>query len=179
MKLNIKAVPAHGLELADDISAAEMGLAPDDLEVVEPCHLSVRVRKVGVGYHMTGQARVTAVQQCARCLAAVSRTVEPTFSMLYEPAGGANARTQDDLRRQDVGITFFEGCEIDLGPEIRQAVGQALPAKPLCREDCRGLCPSCGADLNEGPCSCKSKPAEAGGAMADLLKKWGGDKGSR
>lgn len=174
MKINVHAVPDAGLELADDISTEELGLDTDEIEVVGTCHLSVRVRKLGAGFQVTGQARVTVAQECARCLEPIERTIEPTFDMVYEKAGSAHMRTEEQIRQGDLGITFFNDSEIDLGPEAKQAVRLALPLKPLCRQDCRGLCPSCGTNLDTGECECRERGKEAHSAtMGDLLKKWG------
>ena len=59
----------------------------------------------------------------------------------------------------------YQGQEIDLGPYVWEELVFAAPAKYLCREDCRGLCPRCGANLNTGPCACA--PAEAPKAEAN------------
>ena len=176
MQINIHAVPDGGLDLADEISASELGLDPEEFDVVGNCHLSIQVRKVGTGFHVRGRARVTVAQACARCLQAIERTVEPEIQMVFEPAGAAHTRTEEQVRRLDLGITFFQGNGIDLGPEVRQAVSLALPLKPLCRDDCKGLCPGCGVNLNVEPCRCCKEPGPraAGSTLDDLLKKWGG-----
>lgn len=180
MKINVHAVTDAGLDLADEISASELGLDPLGLDVVGKCYLSVRVRKVGVGLHVRGHARVRVALECARCLKRAERTLEPDIDMVFEPAGVAHTRTEEQLRQLDLGITFFYGNEIDLGPEVCQAVRLALPAKPLCRGDCRGLCPECGANLNMEPCGCKrARPRATGGNLDDLLKKWGGGQRAR
>ena len=174
MKINVHAVPDAGLELTDDISAEELGLDTDEIEVVGTCHLSVRVRKLAAAFQVASQARVTVAQECARCLEPIERTIEPKFDMIYEEAGAAHARTEEHIRQGDLGITFFSDSEIDLSSEIKQALRLALPLKPLCREDCRGLCPRCGASLNTGECECRERGEEAHSAtMGDLLKKWG------
>lgn len=174
MKINIHAISDEGLDLDDDISADDLGLTPDDVEIEGTCYLSLRVRKLGVGFHVQGRVRARVVQTCARCLEPAPHAIEPTFQMLYQEAGTAGDRTDEELRSQDLGVSFYQSHEIDLSPEIRQALLLAMPTKPLCREDCRGLCPTCGATLNAGPCACARKDGEpAGGTLDDLLKKWG------
>jgi uncharacterized protein len=59
-------------------------------------------------------------------------------------------------------------ADIDLGDAIREALILAMPEYPLCREDCRGLCPRCGADLNQGPCACPPVPDPRWGALEAL-----------
>ncbi|HET6915863.1 MAG TPA: DUF177 domain-containing protein [Acidimicrobiales bacterium] len=67
----------------------------------------------------------------------------------------------------------LKGELLDLQPLVRDALLLDLPLAPLCREDCKGLCPTCGADLNDGPCSCARAPADPRWAALDLLKEGG------
>jgi uncharacterized protein len=79
-------------------------------------------------------------------------------------------REDDETEVVDVdeSFSYYDGDTIDLLPEIKDMVIVSLPIKPLCRDDCKGLCTQCGADLNSGPCQC-------GGASApspfDTLKE--------
>jgi len=61
----------------------------------------------------------------------------------------------DTLRAEDLEFSLYEGEEVDLGPLIREQVLLALPTRPLCRDDCRGLCPQCGINLNHAECGCR------------------------
>ena len=174
MKINAHAVPEAGLDLSDAISARGAGLDSPELDVVGDCHLSVRLRKLGARYHVTGAIRVTVALTCARCLARMEKVLEPSLQMVFESAHASATRTETQIRNRDLGLSFFEGNEIDLGPELRQAVLLAIPHKPICRADCRGLCPSCGANLNVESCRCQRPTSHAsGGTLRDLLTKWG------
>ena len=99
---------------------------------------------------------------CSRCLKSYSLPLEKEFSLLLlpaslEPKSGA-------LNRDEMGLSYYSAEEIDLSPLIREQVLLALPIRPLCAEQCRGLCASCGADLNQGPCRCA--PAQGDPRMA-------------
>jgi uncharacterized protein len=63
-----------------------------------------------------------------------------------------------ELAEQDLVSAVFSGDEIDLLPEIGEQVALAVPLKPLCSEQCKGLCPLCGADLNTAECGCSREP---------------------
>ena len=69
----------------------------------------------------------------------------------YERSGGRGAAHQAELERDDY-MLFHDGRRLDLRDEAREALLLEVPMVPLCRPDCRGLCPRCGADWNEGPC---------------------------
>jgi uncharacterized protein len=61
----------------------------------------------------------------------------------------------DNLRAEDLEFSLYEGTEVDLSPLIREQVLLALPTRPLCEDDCRGLCPHCGVNLNRTTCECR------------------------
>ena len=180
MKVNIRAVPDTGLVLAGDITPQELGLSTNEYDAEGQCDFELHVRRLGASFHVRGQVRVTIKQTCARCLADTSRTVTPEFQMLFQPASEAPAGMERQIRARDLGVSFFTGHEIDLGPEVRQAVRAALPLKPLCSTECKGLCPKCGEDLNIGACTCTpDSSAPVGGTLADLMKKWGNGRRAR
>ncbi|MFQ9800267.1 MAG: YceD family protein [Clostridia bacterium] len=87
---------------------------------------------------------------CSRCMKDVRLPLHITVRQRFAPEqnpDGNPAEPEDDVMR-------FHGYRIDLQETIAEEVQLAIPMKVLCREDCKGLCPSCGKDLNEGPCGC-------------------------
>ena len=97
----------------------------------------------------------TITSECARCLKPVSLEISGDLMYLYYSRGaGAEDEFDDDF--MPVEIDFF-GRVLDVMPQIHESIYTLLPTKILCREDCAGLCPICGADLNEGKCSCKEE----------------------
>jgi uncharacterized protein len=103
--------------------------------------LDLRLEAVLEGVLVTGTATVPLRGECARCLDPIASTFEADFQELFvydDTRSGGNA-DDDELR--------LEGDLIDLEPVLRDAVVLALPLSPLCREDCPGLCPDCGARL--------------------------------
>lgn len=91
---------------------------------------------------------------CDRCLNAVSLPVERDFDLTYRPVGTIAREEEMELPEGELDIGFYHGDGIDLGDVLAEQVILALPMKVVCREDCLGLCPSCGADRNAGACSC-------------------------
>ncbi|MDQ4096651.1 MAG: DUF177 domain-containing protein [Actinomycetota bacterium] len=113
---------------------------------------------VNEGILATGTATAPFEAECRRCLTAVRGEVTAEFQELFE----VEARE---------GETYpLRGERIDLAPMAQEALLLELPLAPLCREACRGLCPTCGADLNAGACSC---PA------SDRDPRWGALDGFR
>ena len=81
---------------------------------------------------------------------------------VVEPRKGrsASAKAEAEVEKEDEGDDryFYQGDHVELAPMLREHVILSAPMRPLCREECAGLCARCGKDLNEGPCQC---PAEA------------------
>ena len=79
--------------------------------------------------------------------------------MLYRPQGADAGRDELSVTDAEAEIGYYQGEGILLEDVLREQVLLALPLKSTCREDCKGLCPQCGKNLNQEPCSC-SEPAE-------------------
>lgn len=105
---------------------------------------------------------------CSRCLKDFAFNMDRQFEFVLVPDPGIAARGAEELNRGDLGLSYYSSDEIDLAPLIMEQVMLALPTRPLCAEDCRGLCSRCGADLNHGPCGC---PADAGDPRMALFRK--------
>ena len=111
--------------------------------------------------HITGEVTLTLAKQCDRCGVAVKEPLTTAFSEAF---------TNVPERAADEAIHVFHGDEIELFPYVEQAIFLALPMKTLCKEDCNGLCPRCGTNLNEKECSCEKSPIDPRLAvLADLL----------
>jgi uncharacterized protein len=154
----LKKVP--GSVIHEDRSGSLAGLrvldvrVPDDGEIVVSADLSWAQEDVVV----TATVRTSWVAECRRCLKPTSGEVVAEVREVYEP-------------KSDQEETYaLNGSQVDLEPLVRDAVLLGLPPAPLCKEDCRGLCPTCGADLNDGPCGCESTPADPRWAALDALK---------
>ena len=93
---------------------------------------------------------------CSRCLKDYSFHMDRPFEFALLPDPASAVRGAEELSRADLGLSFYTTEEIDLAPLIMEQIMLALPTRPLCSEDCRGLCGGCGADLNLGPCACSS-----------------------
>lgn len=128
----------------------------------EPVRGDLRVESVVEGVLLTGavEGRVTA--QCARCLRDISATVAPTLCELFVSPGHEVPEDED--------VYEVRGTEIDVEPALRDALNLALPLNPLCRDDCKGICATCGADLNDGACDCVDDDVDPRWAELDALR---------
>jgi uncharacterized protein len=92
--------------------------------------------------------------QCARCLEPVKQDVEREFELLHRPLGADAGRDELSVTAAEAEIGYYQGDGILLEDVLREQVLLALPLKVTCREDCKGLCPHCGKNLNEEQCAC-------------------------
>jgi uncharacterized protein len=97
---------------------------------------------------------------CARCLEPVAQDVKREFDLLYRPQGADAGRDEMSVTDAEAEISYYEGEGILLDDVVREQVLLAAPLKITCREDCKGLCPHCGTNLNQEQCSCAVTPEE-------------------
>jgi uncharacterized protein len=108
---------------------------------------------------------------CSRCLAHYSFDLEKSFDIVLVPDPARPERKVEELRREELGLSYYSGDMIELAPLIEEQVLLALPTRPLCREDCRGLCGGCGVNLNVEDCACDpAAPSESHFAIFRTLK---------
>jgi uncharacterized protein len=140
MRTVLRTVPAP-----EDLGTVVIGVpAGTDLE------LDVRLESVMEGILVSGSVRGRAVGECARCLDEVVEDIDASIQELYHYPERARAAVADGADEED--LLELEGELIDLEPAIRDTVVTALPFRPVCSDDCPGLCPECGAHLADaGP----------------------------
>lgn len=102
----------------------------------------------------TGNVTTTVKLTCSRCLAEYEVPVRSDFTIFYTEAAGEELDEEVELSDEDLISVSFQGDEIDVDFEIAEQVMMEIPFKPLCAEECLGLCSECGADLNLGDCGC-------------------------
>jgi uncharacterized protein len=115
--------------------------------------------RAGLDVFFRGTLQGAVVGTCSRCLEEYPFGLEHPFVFVLTPRAAATL-PESQLSADDMALSFYEGEEIDVTPLVHEQVILALPTRPLCREDCRGLCPRCGANLNAGPCACPAAPPD-------------------
>ena len=129
-------------------------LQGDEYVVSGPVELSLRVIKDNDKYRLKGKIVTTVRRGCCRCLKSFDVPTTLDFDLRYLSqrvnAGGG----EYEVVEEDLSTAFYEDDQIDLASLIIEQLHLAVPMKPLCKADCRGLCPVCGADWNSGTCDC-------------------------
>lgn len=133
--------------------------------VCEPFRVEGQAHTLGEDLYLEGEITGALELECSRCLARYRHALREPFRLVLEPAGpgqpaepeAAAALGRDGLCLGDEFETgWYRGGEIHLDSVCLEVISLALPVQPLCREDCAGLCPQCGADRNQGACGCEA-----------------------
>ncbi|HZR24427.1 MAG TPA: DUF177 domain-containing protein [Vicinamibacterales bacterium] len=123
--------------------------------VVEPVTLGFDIFKDKDQFHLVGDVKTTLELPCSRCLEAFQWPVDAHFDLRYQPKSAHTGEGENEIEEDDLTTAFYENEEIDLGQLMSEQFYLSLPMKPLCTEQCRGLCPECGTNLNRDTCDCK------------------------
>lgn len=136
-----------------ELNAKEIGLKIDGIEFVSPIECSVRlVRERNIVYASI-EACVDIQLECRRCLELYQTRISTHFDYQYNKAD--NPRKLESASLDSIRARYYMGETLNLADDVRQALALEMPIWSLCSEDCKGLCPRCGQNLNEGPCHCE------------------------
>ena len=146
--------------------------------LAEDARFDLRAHVMGADIYLEGEVSGTLDLACSRCLTRYRGPIRERFRLVLEPAGdrvpadpeGAAALAHEGLYLADEPESgWFRGPEIHLDRLVGEILALAVPVQPLCREDCRGLCPRCGIDRNVESCSCsEARPASPFAVLAAL-----------
>jgi len=161
MKINIRNIPAEGVAVSKDIDPKQGDLLLKDLRLLEAIQARLQLTKQGEDeVYVQGSVSSTLAVECSRCLKSFPLRLHSDFHLEYLPSAHVPSGGEHALSHESLDLHYYEGDEIDLEDEL---IGQLLlwvPMRPLCADDCRGLCARCGQDLNANPCACPAEPGD-------------------
>jgi uncharacterized protein len=137
-----------------------LAVESDAFRVAAPVDLAFDVTRDKDQFGLSGRVKTTLELQCSRCLEPFERPLDAAFDLRYLPRTVNAGEGEREIEEDDLTTAFYENDTIDLGQLMREQFYLALPMKPLCREDCAGLCPQCGANRNTAPCSCATESVD-------------------
>jgi len=170
MRYKTKDIGDEGVDIRVAMTEAWLRAESPDVDMrpsAEGIIFSGRLEPAGDEYLLRGVLRGGLVTQCVRCLEPATLAIDVPVTLTFVESEQLSGEEEDEDDEEDV-ITFQDGV-IDLGPELRDELLLALPMGPLCREDCAGICPTCGVNRNLTPCDCAARPA-GGGKFAARAK---------
>jgi uncharacterized protein len=164
MIIRVSELPDEGLDLTGVQFAspyADPSWRLDDVRL----HLE----REGVDVIVNGEIAATVPQTCGRCLEGFPARVRALVDLRLAPR--PTSHTNVELAADDLDVDFYADDQLDLNGLIETETTLALPMKPLCRDECRGLCPVCGGNRNSERCSCDARPVDP---RLAVLKDWAG-----
>ena len=133
---------------------AEVERPDDEYRIVAPVVLGFDIYKDKEAFRLVGTTRTELELPCSRCLEPFRFPIDVEFDLRYRPQAEASPDEESEVREEDLETSFYRNEQIDLNELLREQFYLALPMKPLCRAECKGLCPQCGTNLNTGTCDC-------------------------
>lgn len=156
--------------------ASALDTSQDEFDVGGPIRLELEVQKTGDKFRLVGRVTTTLEVPCSRCVEPFHIPVDASFDSVYLPQSANTGEGEREIGERDLDTSYYRDERIHLGELLREQFYLALPMKPLCSAECRGLCPQCGTNLNRGSCDCRAAwddPRLAG--LKALLNDGGGD----
>lgn len=172
MELNISQIDEFdGLRLNHQYSEGEISLVAGDGKVVGRTALSLFATREGEEVLLRGTVQARVEFECDRCLTETIVPVTQSFDLLYLPAQqNRSPHEEHELTEDDLSVVYYQGHFINLDDLVREQIELTLPMTRICKADCQGLCQQCGANLNDGNCSCQVEQADPRWAALKELK---------
>lgn len=198
MDLNLETAFDEPVDLSHEFEIPSGHLERPELLSLSPVSFTGRLERADLGFLLSGRLAFSGVVACARCLAPVPFVRKEEVSWTFMPAhekpvekpaaekpraakpvgkaakAGKGAEKDDDdgdeLSAEDLDVLYYDDFVVPFDPLIEEQLQLELPMKELCRDDCRGLCPQCGADRNAAPCDCTPPPDERWKTLKTILE---------
>ena len=151
---------------------------PQDLNPVDervsltaPAAVNGKIRLSGNEVFVNGHVETRAQVECDRCLKPVELPVNVDFTLEYISDSDYESSQVVELTEAEMSVSVFDGAAIDVDEIVKEQILLAVPTRMLCREDCKGICPECGADRNTGECNCVTNDTDPRWAALKNLTK--------
>ena len=162
MLIEVRELEAHAVDFEERIAPGAIDFGSD---IRQSGDLSTTGRAQLVREHhgkhqlindirIAGDLRTRVELACARCLEPIAHEIDRKFDLLYRPQGSDAGKEEMSVTAAEAEISYYQGEGLLLEDVLREQVLLAVPLKAICREDCKGLCPHCGQNLNQRQCTC-------------------------
>jgi len=169
--ITLEELQLHRISVSKTYPAGALDYHGAEFRQVGDLKLDAVAELVGVEIHVRGHLSTVLERACDRCLAAVAIPVERDLDLFYRPMEEIVREEEIEIAEDELGVAFYSEEGIDLADVVIEQVILSMPMKVVCRQDCRGLCPACGANRNLEPCDCSKQTSETrdGSPFSTLL----------
>ena len=168
--LSLETIVAEPLRFAFEVPFTLEALDREPLVSITPASIEGEVSRADGGYALSARAGWGGELECSRCLVAYPFAHDEEFLLLLRPRTPV-AGEEISLDREDLDTYYYDDPVVPVAPIIEERIQMAVPMKPLCREDCRGLCPQCGTDRNQSDCTCVTEFSDPRWNALKVLKE--------
>lgn len=158
MFLSVKEMEKRKIRFDESFQPGQIDFSGEDLEQGSPLRavgIAELLAHTGGEVRIQGRYTVEMTAQCDRCLGRASFPLEESFDLFYRPMQEIAREEEVAIDEGESEIGFYEGGGMELEDILRERVLLALPMQRICSEACRGICPVCGKNRNDGACECK------------------------
>ena len=175
MFIDLSHVPDEGQEVKLGVPADRVSLEKAEVQLSDRVEVKGQLDRVDeASFRLDGSLSATVELSCVRCLEPLRLDLNEPLDLLFLPSSANVAPGKDEERElsdEDLAVSFYQDNKIDVGLLIREQVYLALPMKPICRDDCQGLCSTCGTNLNSSSCNCAREAVDPRLATLKTLLK--------
>lgn len=177
MKIHLDSVRSGPFDWKESLAFAPAEMGCDPASELSPVAVRGRLSEADPDLWLDLDVEFRVTQPCDRCGKPAAADVRATSRLLVVRRKGAGRREgggETELSADDLGVLEVVGGEFESEPLVAEQVQLEMPRRPLCRDDCRGLCPRCGGDRNERECDCEREAGDPRwSALAELKGRLG------
>jgi uncharacterized protein len=166
LQIAVSKIPPEGMDVSAELDpeAIHVGASGSESFVLQSggrlsCHVE---RQDDETVHVKGRFQARVSLDCGRCLEPFQLRLEHDLDQFYLPhrADDAGPEDEEELSGRDLVVAYYREGQVDLGEMIREQIFLSIPMKRVCRDDCLGICPSCGLNRNMTQCECRAESTD-------------------
>jgi uncharacterized protein len=154
--VDLKDLAHDKLSFAASFEPGVLDFSKENVRQVGNLDWAATAERAGAEIRVAGTLDTTMETACSRCLEPAQTHVHKPFDLFFRERDELmfDEDEEIELEEEDTRTAFFTGTKLNITDILREQILLALPMKALCTVDCKGLCPTCGTNLNSGPCGC-------------------------
>lgn len=170
MRIELAQLEDGKTEFANVYGPDSLALEDERVKLCGPTSVAGKLRLSGAEVIVEGHLDSCVEVDCDRCLRPIELPVAADFELEYISGSDYEANRNVELTEDLMAISVFDGESIDLDEIVKEQLLLAVPTRSICKEDCKGFCPTCGADKNAGECGCEAREVDPRwAALKDLM----------
>lgn len=167
MKIIISEIPDDGMEI--ELSET---IHSDLVQTASPVKAALRIERSSSEVLVRGRLKAEVNLQCSRCLSVFTTPLDASVDVVYDPAEAVPGEENHEIKSDELDMGFYMNDTLDMNDLLVEQLILNVPMKPLCRPDCKGICPMCGVDANAVECNCpETEPDPRLKVLEQLLKR--------